>query len=165
MDHDRLIAILSGHRSFAGIDAQTWQHFLEAAAVVSFNPGEVIYDRKAETSAGYLLVQGRLEIIDEPYPERRLCTQIFSAGSLFCEGGFIKEWPARRRCTAIESSTAIKMSSENFTQIVENANTVALRIIDRLLDNFVQEVELANQRLDEIYGRPDRTLRRLLSTN
>ena len=163
MDRERLIATLAGHRSFCGLDQNSWDAFLSAAELVSFSAGEVIFDKSEDSNFGYVLVSGRLEIIDEPYPSRRLCTQIFSAGSLFCSGGFIKPWPGRRRCMAFEDTQALKISSEDFTQVVESGNAVALCIIDRLLDVFVQDVEAANQRLDEIYGRPDRTLRRLLA--
>jgi CRP-like cAMP-binding protein len=163
VDRDALILTLSGHRSFSGLGPEAWQSFLDVAEVVSFSPEEVVYESADEAGHGYLLVQGRLELVEEPYPGRRLCTQIFSAGTLFSEGGFVNPWPARRCCTALESSEALRIPSENFLRIVDEGNPVALCIIDRLLDAFVLEVETANQRLDEIYGRPDRTLRRLRS--
>ncbi len=161
LPQDQIIAVLAGHRTFAGIDPKAWGTFIDAGAVVALSPDEVVYDKGQTHSAGYVLVSGRLEIVDEPYPGRRLCTQLFSAGSLFAEGGFIKHWEHRRRCTAIESSVALAVESHAFNDLVESGNVVALRIIDRLLDEFVLDVREANQRLDEVYARPDRTLRRL----
>jgi len=165
MDQSQMIKVLSGHRTFAGVEADSWSQFIEAAQFVSFNPGEVVYEKSQPCDAGYILIGGRLELIDEPYPGRRLSTQIFSAGNLFSEGGFIKQWPHRRRCTALETTDVLKISCDSFKEVVESGNAVALCVIDRLLDAFVLEVEAANQRLDEIYARPDRTLARLMSSN
>ena len=162
MDRAQMIRILSGHRSFAGVEEEAWAQFIDAAEVVSISPGEVVYEKGETCDAGYILIGGRLELIDEPYPDRTLSTQVFSAGSLFSEGGFVEQWPHRRRCTAMETSQALKISQDNFQRVVEAGNAVALCVIDRLLDAFVLEVEAANQRLDEVYARPDRTLARLL---
>lgn len=163
LPQDQIIAVLAGHRTFAGIDPDAWNAFISASKIVSMNPGETVYDKGNPHEAGYVLVSGRLEIEDEPYPGRRLCTQLFSAGSLFAEGGFIKHWEHRRRCTAVESSIALAVAPETFLALVDGGNLVALRIVDRLLDDFVLEVRQANLRLDEVYARPDRTLRRLLA--
>ena len=63
----------------------------------------------------------------------------------------------------MESSIALAVAPEAFLALVDAGNVVALRIIDKLLDDFVLEVRQANLRLDEVYARPDRTLRRLLT--
>ena len=161
LPQDQIIAVLAGHRTFSGLAPEAWDTFLDAGNIVSLAAGELVYDKGQPHTGGFVLISGRLEIVDEPYPGRRLCTQLFSAGSLFAKSGFIKRWNHRRKCTAVESSIALAMAPESFNDLVESGNVVALRIIDKLLDEFVLDVREANLRLDEVYARPDRTLRRL----
>lgn len=161
LPRDQVIAVLAGHRTFAGVDTDAWNAFVDAGELVNFNPGETVYAKGDAHAGGYVLISGRLEITDEPYPGRRLNTQLFSAGSLFADGGFIKRWEHRRTCTAVESTYALRIAPDAFHSLIEARNVVAIRIIDRLLDDFVRDVREANLRLDEVYARPDRTLRRL----
>ncbi len=158
-------ALLASTRLFAGIAPESFTGILEAGQVVNLAPGRVIYNRGDEAQCGFVLLSGRVELVETPYPGRRLSSQLFAAGSLFAEKGFVGPWVHKRQCTAVEASSALAITPEALTGRLEQSDAAAMRLIDSLLDVFVRNLRGANQRLDEIFSRPDRTLNQLRQMN
>lgn len=152
---------LSKASLFLGLAPEDFTQLLAQGSIERFEPGQIIYAPGDEAPCGFVLIDGRVEMAEGPYPGRRLGSQLFSAGALFSEGGFIRPWKHKRQCTAIEETIALSLTPEALRSRLEASDSAAVRIIDALLDLFVRDLRDANGRLDEIHSRPDRTLRQL----
>ncbi len=156
-----MVSVLCGARGLEGLDAERFGPLIEAGELMSFEAGEVLYDRGEVADRGFILISGRVELVEAPYPGRRLASQLFTAGGLFSENGFIKGWPHKHSCRAIEATEALAVSTQAFRALLDAGDVVTMRIVDELLNLFVHDLRGTNQRLDEIFSRPDRTLTQL----
>lgn len=153
---------LASTRNFAGLGVESFTALLEVCPIKRFAAGAPLFERGDEAGCGYILISGRVELVDTPYPGRRLSSQLFSAGELFGDSGFVYPWTFKRQCTALEDTDVVMLSPAALAERLEQRDPVAMRLIDTLLDEFVHNLRDANKRLDEIFSRPDRTLRLLL---
>lgn len=153
-----LAANLRRLRLFAGLSDEDLNILLDIAEVRSWPQGDTLFHTGDTLDGGWLLLQGRVEIAERPWPDRRLHRQAFSPGDLFGLGGFVKAWPSRRSATALEPTTALYLERRAFLRLIDLGSLAAFRIFDALLDLYVQDVQGVNQLLDEVYNRPWETL-------
>ena len=155
-----ILDILAGARIFSGLDEETLSGLLSIAKVETFETGHTLYNKGETSLKGCILVRGRVELVEDSFPGRS-AIQLFTAGSLFSENGFIKAWKYRCSCRTIEPTTVITFETSDFHGLLAKGDEAAMRIIDSLLDNFVHDLRDTNQKLDKIFSRPDRTLEQL----
>lgn len=153
-----LTAALLRMRLFAGLSEEDLNILLDIAEVRTTPPQEHLFDAGQPLDGGWLLLQGRVEIAEQPWPKRRLHRQVFSPGDLFGLPGFIKGWESRRTAVALEPTSALYLERRAFLRLIDSGSLAAFRIFDALLDLYVQDVQSVNQLLDDIYSRPWETL-------
>ncbi len=157
----RYIAALLQHHTFVGLQHQDVEALLSAGTHKRFAAGETIYQRGDQSERGYVMLSGRVSLIDTPHPGKQLCSQLFSTGDLFAVGGFVSSWKHERLCVAQDETEVLAVTHDAFRQLLKAGQPAAFCIIDQLLDRFVRGVRSANQRLDDIHSRPDRILAQL----
>jgi CRP-like cAMP-binding protein len=155
-----ILDILAGARLFSGLDSEALSGLLAIAKVENFEAGQVLYNQGDLAEVGYILARGRVELVENSFPGRS-AIQLFTAGSLFSDNGFIKAWKYRRSCRTIEETTVLSFETGIFRTLLGQGDEAAMRIIDNLLDVFVHDLRDTNQKLDKIFSRPDRTLEQL----
>jgi len=158
MSREELTAQLTRHRNFAGLSPADFDALLDIAELRPLRDGETIFKLQEVLEGGYILVAGRIEQTELPWPGRTLRRQFFAPGSLFGLGGFIRGWPSHRDAVALEDSFVLFVDRGAFGRLIEAGSTAAFRVVDALLDLYVQDVQSVNQHLDEIYNRPAETL-------
>lgn len=161
MDQQQAIAQLLSYRTLAGFESRDFEPILSACTIREMVPGEQLFAINDELDEGYILLQGRLEEISEPRPGRRLARHHYVPGRLVAPNALIKTWPTRTQCGALEASAVLVIPRNAFIALLSAGNTVVLRLIDVLLDDFVEQVRDSNRRLDEIHSRPHETLQQL----
>ena len=164
ISRDELIAHLTRHRNFAGLESDDLQVLLDIAKLERAEAGATIFSKGDPLEGGYVLVAGHIEQAENPYPHRTLHRQSFASGSLFGIGGFIQGWQSRLTCVAIEETTYLFIDRGAFLRQIDAGNGAAFRLVDALLDLYVKEVQAVNQHLDDIYNRPNETLEILRDT-
>lgn len=153
-----IIRALSASRTFAGLHAEDFVPFLEAAQSQLFGEGEALVSEGDVLSAGYILVSGCVEQTAEHVPGRKLSRQHFASGTIIAGSGLIKDWPQDQSCVSVQQTVALKINRSAFKALLNAGNNVAFRILDELLDVFVAKVNTANQLIDSLYSHPDETL-------
>lgn len=158
MSREEIVAQLTRNRNFAGVSAADFDALLDIAELRSLAEGEAAFQLGDSLEGGYILVRGRIQQTEEPWPGRTLKRQSFAPGSLFGLGGFIKAWPSHRDAVALEDSVVLFVDRGAFGRLADNGSVAAFHVIDALLDLYVQDVQAVNQQLDEIFNRPNETL-------
>lgn len=163
--HEGVVELLLTHRSFAGLTAADFLPLMEVVKRVNVTEGAALFELGSVLDEGFIFVSGRLEEREETIPGRRSARRHYSPGGLVASEGFIKPWPRRSECVALEETQVLAIKRSDFLTLMEQGNLVVLRMIDQMLDIFVEGVHEANRRLDTIHSRPHETLRMLRELN
>lgn len=155
---DEVTSIVLRNRAFSGLLPGDFTAFLHAGVVRSLAKGDVLYEEGALAEGGFVLLSGRVELRTQPRPGVERASQIYTAGALFGQEGFVKAWPRTETCVAVEDAWILSVSTSAFQKLLEAGDLAAFGVIDALMPHFVQAVRDANQRLQDVHVRPDRTL-------
>ena len=153
-----IVRLLTTHRTFTGLSFDDFSPFLRLAKSASFLKGQALTQAKDSLSESYILVAGCVELTETPRLGHKISRQLFSGGTIIAGDALIKTWPQTCSSRAVETTTTLVLTREAFKVLLNSGNNVAFRILDHLLDGFVQDVRSANQQIDDIYSHPDETL-------
>jgi len=165
LSESETIRLLSSNRTFVGLTPGDFTQFLKLSRAHHVEQGAFITRRREDADACFILVSGCIEQTEEHIPGESSSRQHFTAGTIFAGNMLIKTWPQTRDSVAIEDSSLLALEREAFKTLINAGDQVAFRILDTLLDVFVQDVHSANQKLDDIFSHPDETLTRLKQMN
>jgi CRP-like cAMP-binding protein len=160
-----IVDLLLTHRNFAGLTRADFQPLVGVARLVTIEKGEFLFKLGDMLDEAFMFVSGRLEEREETIPGRHSARRHYSSGGLVASDAFIKAWVRRGECFALEQTQVLAIKRSDFLHLMERGDLLVLRMIDQMLDFFVEGVHEANRRLDTIHSRPYETLRMLRELN
>ncbi len=116
---DRLRRILGRHQPFDVLPSEVLAELTEAIAVLSFEPGAVIYDVGQPLDGLYLLYAGSVDIVSR---EGDLVSQV-AEGDVFGERGLMREGKALNRAVAEDATTVLRLPAARFKQLLDEHRT------------------------------------------
>ncbi len=143
LDHDELLDLV-----------EVCKHERVIAGQALWAPGD-------PSEAGYILLEGRIEITYRVQPDGQRTMQYSEPGSLFSINSLVGSWEHTSSGTAVERSEVLELTRERFDALFDEQHPAAFVITDALADELVEEMRDANRRLHEVFGHPAETLRML----
>lgn len=123
--------------------------------------GQPLWAPGDPSEAGYILLDGRIEITYRVQPDGQRTMQHSEPGSLFSINSLVGSWKHTSSGTAVERSEVLELTRDAFDQLFDDEHPAAFVITDALADELVEEMRDANRRLHEVFGHPAETLRML----
>src|SRR5271165_6375476 len=130
---------LRGVPMFADLSADFIEHLKESVELIRFAPGQVIAQQGDAADSFYLVRIGFVKI-SENYPGGELVLAYLSRGDYFGEIGLLGGGVRTATCTALDHVEVVRISGEDFRQMVERFPTVR-----KGLEEVATERQLANQ--------------------
>lgn len=152
MSIDRDIALLRGVATFDLLSDGAVRLLAQSAEEMRLAEGDVLF-RANETSDGaYVVVSGRLRMLDERIPGApRLLKQV-TAGALIGETALIIPTPRPATAVAGEETVVIRLPREAFTKVLERypeVTTKFRRAIARRLEGTLRALDGVRVKLEE----------------
>lgn len=123
--------------------------------------GQALWAPGDPSEAGYILLEGRIEVTYRVQPDGQRTMQYSEPGSLFSINSLVGSWEHTSSGTAVERSEVLELTREGFDSLFNEQHPAAFVITDALADELVEEMRDANRRLHEVFGHPAETLRML----
>lgn len=105
----------------------------------------------------YVLVSGRIERAIRGYAGR-VTEQENEAGAILSISALVRPWPYHSAAYATERTELLTLSRGAFSQMFDARDSVAYALTDAIGEYLVRDMRKANERLQEVFGRPAETL-------
>ncbi|RAL20473.1 hypothetical protein DL240_16850 [Lujinxingia litoralis] len=162
MDRHRLAReVLRERPFFNALTGAEFDRLINACDLRTLAPREMLWAVGRQGQSCYILVSGRVEQALTRPPSGRKVEQIARPGAFLALAYLARPWHHHSSAMALERSVVLKLDRERFEAMFQAGDTVALRLVDALAENLVQEMRDANERLHEVFGHPAETLRML----
>ena len=140
---------LRGVPMFADLSADFIEHLKESVDLLRFAPGQLIA-RQGDAADSFYLVRIGFVKVSENYPGGELVLAYLSRGDYFGEIGLLGGGVRTATCTALDHVEVVRVSGEDFRQMVERFPTVR-----RGLEAVAEERRSANaQRMQMLHSVP-----------
>jgi len=140
---------LRGVPMFADLSADFIEHLKESVDLLRFAPGQLIA-RQGDAADSFYLVRIGFVKVSENYPGGELVLAYVSRGDYFGEIGLLGGGVRTATCTALDHVEVVRVSGEDFRQMVERFPTVR-----RGLEAVAEERRSANaQRMQMLHSVP-----------
>ena len=115
---DETKKLLTKVEFFKDLDDRALAKVASALSVVSYQKGDVIARKGDEGKTFYIIQKGKIGASDILLGGTKYDDLILGPGEHFGEGAIVKNIPVMANITALEDSTALVMSKENFQQTI-----------------------------------------------
>ena len=127
---------------FAELDDEQLDHIAAAGAVQSLQRGVVLFEEGAEPGEFYLVLSGRVAIVQESDDGRESLLAVLGPGELFGEMGFLDGYNRSAQARALEESTVLMVPYTELRLLYEN-NPAALWSAVQLLARRLRAMDRA----------------------
>ena len=98
---------------------------------ITLNPDEVLFAEGDESACMYVITQGRIRITKHIGGKERMLTEL-GAGEFLGEMSILNHEPRSATGRAIELTTVLPYTAEDFEELIATRPAIAVRIIRRL---------------------------------
>lgn len=146
---------------FDDLEEEELEELVEAAESRTLLTGDALWSRGDEGDGAFVLISGRIELTYQVQPDGKRQVQYDDPGVILGAAHLIHDWEHESSAFPRERSEVLKIEREAFQRLFDERHPAAYRVVDALAEQLVEEVRDANQRLQEVFGRPAETLRML----
>ncbi len=118
-------------------------------AHITLNPDEILFAEGDEGSCMYVITKGRIRITKNIGGQPRMLTEL-GAGEFVGEMSILNHEPRSATGTAVESTTILPYTAEDFEELIATRPSIAVRIIRRLAHRL-KETNDKLQRMTELF--------------
>lgn len=152
MSIDRDIALLRGIATFDLLSDGAVRLLASRAEEVRLAEGDVLFRANEPSDGAYVVVSGRLRMLDERGPNPPRLAKDVTAGALVGETALIITTPRPATAVAGEETVVIRLPREVFTQVLERYPEVTAkfrRAIARRLEGTLRALDGVRVKLEE----------------
>ena len=152
MSIDRDIALLRGVATFDLLSDGAVRMLASGAEEVRLAEGDVLFRAKETSNGAYVVVSGRLKMLDERIPDAPRLLKEVGPGALVGETALIIATPRPATAVAGEETVVIRLPQEVFTRVLERYPEVTAkfrRAIARRLEGTLRALDGVRVKLEE----------------
>ena len=157
MNVEDYVEVLKGHKAMGRFDEEELRRLFAVCDERLLQQREPLWVMDDVRSHAYILVDGALERSTKTHSGRTI-QQLTEAGTLFSLSALVNPWPYHSTCVASERSTLLALSRSRFLELFDDRETVAYKLVDAIGEYLVGDMRKANERLQDVFGRPAETL-------
>lgn len=157
MDADRLVEKLSGRGAIARFAPTELRELVESCELRTLQPKQALWVPGDVRAHAYVLVSGRLERNSRTHTGR-VTQQYAEPGTILSISALVNPWPYHGACAALERTEILKLSRARFIELFDDRSDVAYKLVDAIGEYLVADMRHANERLQDVFGRPAETL-------
>src|SRR5205814_2001027 len=112
--------------------------YLPRAPIQGIQKGHAIYDPQHPSNKLYMVVLGRLKIVNTAYDGSHIVAQIVSAEALFGASALIPNSPQNQTATALENSTVMSWTAEDIEEKIESEPRLGLALMEYMARDCIE---------------------------
>lgn len=157
MDVERYIEVLDGKGPLDRFERDELRVIIEACEELLLQPKQPLWTPDTQRSHAYILVEGTIERTTRTHSER-ITQQYANVGSMFSLSALVKPWSYHSSAHATERAVVLALSRAAFIELFEEREVAAYKLVDAIGEYLVADMRKANERLQDVFGRPAETL-------
>ncbi len=154
---EEIIEKLRGNGAMKRFDDAELAELVAACELRTLQPREALWAPDTQRSDAFILVDGRLERSHRSHAGRE-SMHYTEPGSFLSVSSLVKPWPYHGTCVALDRSRVLALSRASFIELFEDKTTLSYKIVDAIGEYLVADMRKANERLQDVFGRPAETL-------
>lgn len=157
MDVDRIVETLSGRGAMTRFTDEELRELVEACEERLLQAKAALWVADDVRSHAYILVGGRLERSTKTHTGR-VVQQYSEPGTILSISSLVNPWRYHGTCYALERAEVLALSRASFIELFDTRADVAYKLVDAIGEYLVADMRKANERLQDVFGRPAETL-------
>lgn len=157
MDLDRYFELLTGRQEMSRFDDGELRALISACEPRFLQSKEPLWVSDQLRSHAFILVTGSIERHTKTYAGR-VVNQYSAPGTLLSLSALVKPWEYHSSAHALEQTEVLALSRATFLDLFESREPLAYKLVDAIGEYLVADMRKANERLQEVFGRPAETL-------
>lgn len=159
MNIDKYVEKLQQHGALFDYSDGELEVLLDCCEPRDYSVSSAVWSPGAKRTHAYILVSGTLE--KTLAVRERKSELIKTPGVILSISSLVHDWPYHSSLVARTNVEVLLLSRARFQAIFDEGEPAAYRIVDQIAEYLVYDVRQANERLQEVFGRPEETLRML----
>jgi len=160
MAKDDTVDKLAGRSYLADFERDELERLVDACETRVYLPGEALWAVGEKRSGAFIIVTGRVERKVRITGSRRN-EQYGETGSILSLSALVSDWEFHSSAYALERTEILMLTRDAFEKLFEAEDIVAYKLVDQIAAYLVRDMRRANERVQEVFGRPAETLRML----
>lgn len=157
MKTEQIIEKISGRGAMIRFESDELAELVHACETRFLQPREPLWLNDDVRSHAYILVDGRLEHSARTHAGR-VSQQYQEPGTILSISSLVNAWPYHGTCVALDRTTVLALSRAQFLELFESRSDLAYKVVDAIGEYLVADMRKANERLQDVFGRPAETL-------
>lgn len=160
MNQDEYVEKLLKKSYLAEFERDELARLVDACKTRVFLPGEALWAVGEKRTGAFIIVSGRVERKVRLTGSRRN-EQYGETGRILALSALVSDWEFHSSAYALERSEILILTQDAFRKLFEAEDIVAYKLVDQIAEYLVRDMRRANERVQEVFGRPAETLRML----
>lgn len=160
MKKDEYVEKLFGQGYLADFTRDELGRLVDACKSRVYLPGEALWAVGERRAGAFVIVSGRVERKVRITGSRRN-EQYGERGRILALSALVSEWQFHSSAYALERTEVLILTRKAFDRLFDAEDIVAYKLVDQIAAYLVRDMRRANERVQEVFGRPAETLRML----
>jgi len=157
MDVESMVTVLHGRGAMTRFEDDELRELVAACELNPVQAKAALWIAGDVRSHAYILVNGRLERSTKTHTGR-VTQQHSEPGTILSISSLVNPWAYHGSCYALERTELLALSRAKFIELFDARADVAYKLVDAIGEYLVADMRKANERLQEVFGRPAETL-------
>lgn len=157
MDVEQIVQTLDGRATLSRYERDELTLLVTSCEERLLQQREPLWVVDDVRSHAYILLDGKLERSSKTHSGRAM-QQLTEPGTMLSLSALVNPWPYYSTCVATEKSTLLALSRARFLELFDAREPVAYKLVDAIGEYLVADMRKANERLQDVFGRPAETL-------
>ncbi len=147
-------SIFSDIKLFEGLSNEEVREMVRACELVSFEPGDTLFEQGDEADALFIVGQGELEVVAQSTLGEKVVLAVLGAGTVVGEMSLIQGGPRSATVESVSESEVFRLDHDTFEEMRKQQSPAAYKIILGLAATVGERRRETDARIQEVFSDP-----------